>query len=79
MKRQYELSIHWMYDSEINRLLRRLDLPEEECKSSQSEEELFLRQYDIKTFGCSNDQNISSLWFEKEYKSNHAFNNVMMI
>ena len=50
----------------INRMLPHLNLPKDEFTVSMSEEEMFIRTYDIKTFGFSNDINIQKLWLSKE-------------
>lgn len=55
------------YNKEINRILQSLSLPKESHNIYfEDEEDVFLRLYDIKSFGCSKDKNIQNLWIMKE-------------
>lgn len=55
------------YTKEINRILQTLSLPKENHNIYfEDEEDVFLRLYDIKSFGCSKDKNIQNLWIMKE-------------
>lgn len=53
---------------QINKLLRELDLPEDPLHdaSNKTEEDLFMRAYDIKTFGHNPDHYIRSQWIKEE-------------
>lgn len=55
---------------ETNRLLRELSLPEERAPATTLEEDLFMREYDIRTFGHRSDMNVYSIWRDKEQMKN---------
>ena len=50
----------------INKLLCDLNLPKDEITFDSSEEELFLRLYDIQTFGHSENPTVSKMWVSNE-------------
>lgn len=58
----------------LNRHLLSLNLPcEAYSQTSSSEEEVFMRLYDIEHFGKSPCLQIHKMWFEREQARNLAF------
>jgi hypothetical protein len=67
---------------QISSMLKNLQLPQELITFDMQEEQVFLRLFDIKNFGCSKDIQMASMWLNKEQHKNVAntitsFNNMV--
>ena len=72
MSPKWFLRMNVEHVSRINTLLQDLNLPHEKHSLFTKEETLFLRYYDIQTFGYSDNLMIHKLWMEKEHQRNLA-------